>query len=348
MHAHVDRIAPALDILADVVMRPTLAADEFERRKQQRLAFLLQQNEEPRNLASQAFTSIVFGEEHPYGRPMLGTRETVGRITRDDVAAFHANYIRPDVAFFVVVGDIDEESVRVMLERAFGAWRAGASADIPAIQAPATRTSRAIHVVDRPASAQSELRIGGLGIDRTSPDFFPVMVMNTVLGGSFTSRLNLNLRQDKGYTYGAGSSFGLRLYTGPFVASTAVDTNVTADAIHQIMLEIDRIRDEVVPADELDRAQNYIALGLPRGFETTSDIANHIAEVELYHLGADYYDKYVERIRAVTAAEVQRVARRYLDTASFAVVLAGDLHATQRSLQELELGPVLKRVQGTQ
>ena len=342
IHAHTDRIAPALSLLADVIMRPTISQDDFDRKQQQRLAALLQERDEPRAVASRAFASTVFGSQHPYGRPLHGTRRTVESLTRGQVAHFHAQYIRPGNAFLVAVGDIEPERLIVTLERAFAGWD-GATVAPTTLADPPAATTAAIHVIDRPGAGQSELRVGHIGLARSSPDYFPVVVMNTILGGSFTSRLNLNLRQDKGYTYGAGSNFGFRLWPGPFQVSTAVDTNVTADAVRQIMMEIARIREELVPADELARAQSYIALGLPRTFETTADIASHVSELELYGLGTAYYDEFVGRVRAVTAADVQRVAHSYLDPGAMAVVLAGDYSATEASLRELGIGPVHKR-----
>jgi predicted Zn-dependent peptidase len=342
VHAHTSRFGPALDILADVVVRPAITQTDFDRKKQQRLTALLQEKEEPRALASNLFNRVVFGPDHPYSLPMSGTRDSVVALTRNDVAAFHQSYVRPGNAFVVAVGDVDADELVAMLERSLGGW---ADAPVPPVVLPAAPAvvPAGVYVVDRPASPQSELRVGHAGVARTSPDYFPILVMNTILGGSFTSRLNLNLRQDKGYTYGAGSNFGFRLAAGPFLASTAVDTHVTADAVLQIMTEIRRIRDERVPGDELGRAQSYIALGLPRSFETTADIANHLAEIEIYGLGDSYYDEYVDRVRAVTAEDVQRVARQYLDPAGTVAAVAGDYAAIHDSLKALNLGEVHKR-----
>jgi predicted Zn-dependent peptidase len=342
VHAHAERIDAAVRIMADVVLNPTLAQNDFDRKKEQRLAGILQDRDEPRALAARAFSEIVYGAAHPYGMPLHGTAATVTQLSRQQVADFHAHHIHPGNAFIVVVGDVDRDKLVAVLERAFAGWD-GEAVGQENLPSPPRATGTTIHVVDRPGAAQSELRIGAVGLARSSPDYFPVILMNTILGGSFTSRLNLNLRQDKGYTYGAGSSFTFRRWAGPFVVSTAVDTQVTADAVRQVMHEIARIRDEPVPAEELARAQSYIALGLPRTFETTADIASHVAELELYGLGDEFYDTFTDRIRAVTAADVQRVARSYLDPAALAVVLAGDFDATSESLRDLGIGPVIRR-----
>jgi zinc protease len=342
IHVHTSRLQPALDILADIIIRPAIPQADFDRRKQQRLASILQDREEPRVLASQAFNAVVFGADHPYGAPLHGTRSTIEKLQREDAVAYHQKYVRPGNAFMVAVGDVRALELVTMLETAFGQWP-NAPVEARRLQAPPPPPPTAIHVVDRPGSGQSELRVGTLGVRRTTPDYFPLLVLNTVLGGSFTSRLNLNLRQDKGYTYGAGSSFGFRLAEGPFVASSAVDTAVTDDAVRQILLEIGRLREELVPAAELTRAQSYIALGLPRSFETTADVASHIAEIELYGLGDSYFDAYVPQVRAVTAEDVRRVARQYLDPAAMSIVIAGDHAAIEAPLAALGAGPVHRR-----
>ena len=339
LHVHADRLMDALAILADVILRPTFPVTDFERKQQECLVSLLQERDEPRILASNAFTAVVFGDDHPYGRPLHGRRSTVARIGLEDVVAYHSQFVRPDNAFFVVVGAVAAETVRTALNAMFREW---ARADVQAVPLPATPDSRAtaIHIVDRPGSGQSELRVGGPGAPRSSPDYFPLLVLNTILGGSFTSRLNLNLRQDKGYTYGAGSAFGFRHAVGPFQASSAVHTGATEDAVRQILAELTRLRVEAVPAAELARAQSYVALGLPRTFETTEDIAAHIAEIELYGLGEKYFEEYVRRVEAVSAADVQRMAEKYLDPGRMSIVIAGDRAAIEAPLQALGVGPV--------
>ncbi len=370
LHVHTDQLEPALGLMADIVIRPTMPAADFERKKQQRLTAILQEKEEPRALASQAFNAVVFGGTHAYGSPLHGTRASIERMTRDDAVAYHHSFVRPGNSFLVVVGDISATALVPLLDRVFADWTDGASVAAsvatpvaapvaPPVAAPVAPprgpwppsastfagagVSAGVHIVDRPGSAQSELRAGCIGVPRSSPDYFPIVVLNTLLGGSFTSRLNLNLRQDKGYTYGAGSSFVMRLDAGPFIVSTAVDTAVTDDAVRQILAEITRLREETVPADELLRAQSYIALGLPRSFETTADVASHVAELEVYGLGDDYFDSYVRRIRAVTAADVMRVAKQYLNPRHMNVVVAGDAAKIAEPMRALGIGTVYNK-----
>ncbi|MEO5510182.1 MAG: pitrilysin family protein [Longimicrobiales bacterium] len=342
LHVHTDRITPALAILADIVIRPTIPQVDFERKQRERLTALLQEREEPRILAARAFGDVVFGSAHPYGRPLHGSRRSVERFTREHLVAFHKQSVRPGNAFLVVVGDVRSDAVVELLELTFRGWT-DAPAPVAPVLDPPPRQPTAIHVVDRPGSGQSEVRVGCVGVPRSTADYFSLLVMNTILGGSFTSRLNLNLRQDKGWTYGASSSFGFRRSAGPFTVSTAVDTAVTASAVAEIFEEIAGLRERLVPADELARAQSYIALGLPRSFETTADIAAHVAELEIYGLGDDYFDGYVRRVRDVAAGDVLRVAQAYLDPSAMAVVIAGDLAQIQKPLNALGIGPVISR-----
>jgi predicted Zn-dependent peptidase len=194
-------------------------------------------------------------------------------------------------------------------------------------------------IVDRPGAAQSQVRVGGVGVPRSTPDYFPILVLNTILGGSFTSRLNQNLREQHGYAYGARSVFEMRRAAGPFVAAAGVQTDKTAEALREIFKELEGIR-APVPAEELERAKNYLALGLPRDFETTRDIAARLAELFVYDLPEDFYRNYVPRLQAVTAADVARVARQHIDPRRFVVVVAGDRKVIEAPVRALGIGPV--------
>jgi predicted Zn-dependent peptidase len=183
------------------------------------------------------------------------------------------------------------------------------------------------------------VRIGWVGVARSTPDYFPVTVMNTVLGGAFSSRLNLNLREKHGYTYGAQSQFDMRLGAGPFVAAAGIQTDKTADALKEFFVELNGIR-QPVPADELARAKHYVSLRYPLGFETTGDIASRLEQAIIYHLPADYFSTYVQKIEGVTAADVQRVAQKYIQPERFAVVIAGDRATIEPGIRALNLGPI--------
>ena len=190
-----------------------------------------------------------------------------------------------------------------------------------------------------PGAPQSQVRIGWVGVPRSTPDYFPITVMNTVLGGSFSSRLNLNLREKHGYTYGANSQFDMRLGAGPFVASAGIQTDKTSEALKEFFAELDAIK-QTVPADELTRARRYISLRYPLGFETSGDIATRLEQAIVYRLPDDYFATYVRKIESVTAADVQRVAQKYIDPAHFAVVIAGDRSAIEPGIRALNFGPI--------
>lgn len=339
LHVLTPRVELALELLADIVINPTFPDEEIERRRRERLAAILQERDEPRTVATRAFNRHAYGPSHPYSVPLAGTRTGVEAVCRADLLDLYRRRFSPANAFVVLVGDITPESALPVLERLFGGWRAPPVQDLPEFEL-LPQSDGAVHIVDRPAAPQSELRVGRPGPRRETPDYFPLLVANTVLGGAFTSRLNMRLREEKAYTYGAGSSFALRSGGGPFLASTAVATAATADAIDVMVTEIARMSEELVPEPELERAKNYVVLGLPRTFETTGDIAQHVSEVALHRLGADYYDTYGGRVRAVTAADVQAASQRWLGREGLTIAIAGDAGAIREDLEKLKIGAV--------
>lgn len=342
LHVLRPRLDYAMELMADVVVHPTFPEEELDRKRAERLAALSQRRDEPSIVASNAFAAVLYGAAHPYGLSTLGTEESVRAIDREDLLRTYHRHVRPGNAFLVVAGAITMDELIPMLERHFSEWQ-GSAAALPPLPEPPAPAQTTIHIVDKPGAAQSEIRIGQIGVARDTPDYFPLLVMNTILGGSFTSRLNMNLREDKGYTYGARSGFDHRLAAGPFTAAAAVHTAVTDSAVIEFVSEMRRIRDERVPAAELDRAKNYIAYGLARRFETTDDIAHNLSDAELYGLGDDYFDEYVARVRAVTGEDVQRVAGRYLDPGRWAIVVAGDRSAIEEKLRALGVGDIVLR-----
>jgi predicted Zn-dependent peptidase len=270
----------------------------------------------------------------------MGTATTIASFTPDDLRAFYSSAFRPDNATLIVVGDVTPASVMPLLEKGFGAWKApgGAPAHVKLPQVP-QRTRREIYLVDKPGSAQTQIRIGSVGVPRSTPDYFPIQVMNTVFGGAFSARLNLNLREEHGYSYGAFSTFDMRLDAGPFAAMAGVQTDKTAEAIKEFFNEFEGML-APVPPDELERAKNYISLRFPAGFETTGDISRRLEDALVYSLPDDYFSQYVQRIEAVTAADVQRVARQYLQPERMAVVLVGDRKVIEPGIRALNLGPI--------
>jgi len=234
---------------------------------------------------------------------------------------------------------VTPDRVVPLLETQFGKWDKGVAPAHSTLTAPALPAARQVYIIDKPGAPQSQVRIGWVGVARSTPDYFPVTVMNTVLGGAFSSRLNLNLREKHGYTYGAQSQFDMRLGAGPFVAAAGVQTDKTADALKEFFAELEGIR-QPVPADELARAKHYVSLRYPLGFETTGDIATRLEQALVYHLPDNYFSTYVQKIESVTAAEVQRVAQKYIQPERFAVVIAGDRAAIEPAVRALNLGAI--------
>jgi predicted Zn-dependent peptidase len=342
LHVPKRRLGPALDLLADVVLRPTFPDTEIARQRDLRRAQILQQRDQPVAMANVAFAAIVFGATHPYGRPASGTETSTAALNRDRVLQFYQAYYRPNTTRMLVVGDVTLNEAKRLVAARFGGWARGEAPPPPTASAPAA-AARSIYLVDKPGAAQSVVRIGQIGVSRATPDFFALEVLNTILGGSFTSRLNQNLRETHGYTYGANSQFAMRRLAGPFVASASIVTAKTDSALIEFMRELRRIRDEAVPQAELAKAKAYISLGLPAEFETTQGAARQFSNLLLYDLPLDYYGTYIPRINAVTAADVQRVARQYLDPDHFAIVVVGDRSKIEAGLQALHEGPIAYR-----
>jgi len=342
LHVPKRRLEPALDLLADILLRPTFADSEITRQHDLRVAALLQLRDQPVQMAGVAFPAIVFGSAHPYGRPLNGTDSSTALLSRARVRRFYDTVYRPNGAQLLVVGDVTLTEIRRLIDQRFGAWARG---DVPVVaeaKAPAP-PARTIYLVDKPGAPQSVIRIGHAGVARATPDYFALEVLNTILGGSFTSRLNQNLRETHGYTYGASSSFAMRRMAGPFTASASVVTDKTDSSLVEFLKELRRIRDEAVPPAELEKAKSYIVLGLPGNFETTGGSAAQYRDLLIYDLPLDYYASYMAGITAVTAADVQRVARRYVDPDHFAIVVVGDRSLIESGIQALNEGPIARR-----
>jgi zinc protease len=344
LHVPKRRLAQALDLLADVVLRPTFADSEVTRQRELRRTQLLQQRDEPVQVANVAFPAIVYGSVHPYGRPLSGTDASVGGLTRERVAAFYRAFYRPNGARLLLVGDVTPDEARQLVAARFGGWaRVEAAVTSSTAAPPPVPTPRAIYLIDKPGAAQSVVRIGHLGPARDTPDYFALQVLNTILGGAFTSRLNQNLRETHGYTYGAGSAFSLRRQGGPFVAQASVVTAKTDSSLIEFLKELRRIRDEAVPTAEIEKAKQYLTLGLPGDFETTAGAAFRFRDLLVYGLPLGYYGGYAAGVNAVTAADVQRVARRYIDPDRFDIVVVGDRSQIEAGIRALNEGPIIYR-----
>jgi zinc protease len=340
LHVPVARLADALPIMADVALRPTFPKDELERLRQQRLTNLIQARDDAATIASLAFSRVVYGPSHRFGTATMGTADTIRSFAIEDLRTFYASAFRPDNATLLIVGDVTPDKVLPLAETNFGGWKAAGARPVrPPLQAVAARSRREIYLVDKPGAPQSQIRIGSIGVPRSTPDYFPIQVANTILGDSFSSRLNMNLREEHGYTYGASSIFDMRIQPGPFYAAAGVQTDKTSESLTEFFKELNGIQ-QPVPADELSRAKNYVALRFPSGFETTGNISRRLEEVLTYRLSDDYFSRYVPGIEAVTAADVQRVSRSYIQPDKLAVVIVGDRKVIETGIRALNLGPI--------
>ena len=338
LHTPLSKIDQALPLMADIAIHPTFPAAELERKRKERLTTLLQWFDEPRAIASVLFNRTLFGAQHPYGVPTLGSEKSIRDFTVEDMRAFHSLFFHAGNATLVVVGDVVPQTILPKLESAFGSWPRKPVSKLSWAR-PKQVQRRQIYLVDKPGAAQSEIRIGRIGAERLTEDYFPLIVMNTILGGSFTSRLNQNLREQHGYTYGASSSFVFWPLPGPFLAASAVQTAVTDKALTEFMNELKRILEP--PSDEeLTRAKNYLALRYPRSFQTASQIAGQLGEIVTYNLPDGYINTYVQRVLSVTKKDVVRVAKKYLDPEAVAIIIVGDRKVIEKSLRDLNLGPL--------
>jgi zinc protease len=329
----------AVDVLSDLVRAPTFPQSEVDRIRAEQLAGILQRRAEPRGLANEMANRWIFSADSTFARPLDGTAASVEGLTRQDILAFHASRYTPEGASIVVAGELDRDQALELAERAFGSWSGGV-AEGPRLKAEPRSRERQLVIVDRPGAVQSEIRVGQVGLPRSTPDFFPVLVMNAILGGAFTSRLNLNLRERQGFTYGVSSSFAMRRNRGPFAVSTAVQTEVTAAALTEIMKEVDGIHAGPVRPEEVEDARNYLAGIFPLRLQTTDGVASRLAELALYGLPDDYFDSYRDRILAVTVADVERVAREHLRPKEMAAVIVGDASKIRDSLEALGVATI--------
>ena len=342
MSVPVSKLAEALPLMSDVALRPSFPVSELDRLRKERLTGLLQARDNAGALIQLAFPRIVFGPTHRYGTSANGLPATIEALTVDDLKTFYRSHFRPDNATLLVVGDLTPATALPMLERAFGNWKADGMAPLVADVPNAPQlTKRQVYLVDKPEAAQSQIRIGWVGVSRSTPDYAVLEVLNTVLGGSFTSRLNQNLREKNGYAYGASSGFDMRLSAGPFLASAGVQTDKTADALKEFFNELNGILTPV-PPDELAKARNYVALGFPGEFETTSDMARKLEELVIYNLPDTTFSNFVPSVTAVTAADLQRAAARFVQPERMAVVVVGDLKLIEGPIRALNLGPITR------
>jgi zinc protease len=340
MSVPVSKLGEALPVMSDVALRPTFPAGELDRLRKERLTALLQARDNPSSLIQLAFPRVVYGPTHRYGTSANGLPPAIEALTAADLQAFYRAHYRPDNATLLIVGDVTPAAIMPLLEKGFGSWKttgmAPLVAEVP--HAPQLK-SRQIFIVDKPEAAQTEIRIGWVGVPRSTPDYAVLQVLNTILGGSFTSRLNDNLREEHGYSYGAGSVFDTRLSAGPFYAAAGVQTDKTGEALKEFFNELNGML-EPVPAEELTKAKNYVALSFPGEFETTGDMARKLEELVVYQLPDDTFTTFVAAVSKVSADDLQRLAARYIQPDKMAVVVVGDRKVIEGPIRALNLGPV--------
>jgi zinc protease len=326
----------ALDLLADVAQNPTFPPEEVERQRASRLANLVAAKSNPAQIAARVMASALYGTAHPYGYTELGTEASNKAMSRATMEDYWKQQLVPGNAALVVVGAVSRKELEAMTTKAFAGW-AGKAATRTKLPAPGGTTAKLV-IVDMPGAAQTQVRVASVGVPRATPDFEALEVVNTLLGGLFSSRINLNLREDKGYTYGAFSTFAFRQEAGPFFVGAGVRTDATAPAVTEIYNEIKKMKDVEVTMDELTLGKDSLVRSMPGRFETTSQAAASFATLFVYDLGLDYYSKYIERVVGIDAAVAHAAARKHLQPERMLVVAVGDRQKIEAELKKLNLG----------
>ena len=317
----VENLDQTFDLLADVIRNPSFPADEVEKYKTRSLAQLQFQRSNPQFLAQERFSRAIYGD-HP-AAIVSPPVESLKKLTSKDLVAFHSTYYRPNNAILAIVGDVTLKELLPKIEKAFGDWQ---KADVPASAIPAAPEQAAsrILLIDRPGSVQTVLQLGTLGIERNSPDYFSILLADKILGGGPAARLFLNLREDKGYTYGAYSNFGGSRFRGTWASSSEVRTDVTEGAMKEFMFELKRLRNEKVSAEELENAKRAIVGSFALSLEQPQSLLQNIITQKLYDLPADYWDTYPQKVSAITVDDIQKVAQKYIDLDHIQIVAVGD------------------------
>jgi len=310
-----------LDLLAEVALQPSFPENEVELAKQNTKESLRQQRAQPSFLASEMVSKVMFGD-HPYS-VVAPTPESIDHFSREEFVKFHRTKLVPNNAVFIVVGDIRYDDILNRVESLFSTWQRGEElvANFPA---PPVRTKRTAYLVDRPGSAQSNIVVANSGIVRTSPDYFPMLLMHTVLGANASSRLFMNIREDKGYTYGAYSNLDARRSAGTFRATAEVRTPVTGDSVKEFFYELDRIGNEPVSEKEIADAKSYLTGVFPIRLETQEGLTDQLVQIKMLNLPDDYLENYRDNLQAVTVDDIQRVAQKYINPDEAALIIVGD------------------------
>jgi zinc protease len=356
LSAHVEvprsRLTPALALLAELALEPSFPEREVQRLRDERLNDLRQAMADPRRHVERAFAEVIYAPDAAYARPSGGTEASVAALGREALVERHRALMRPEHCTLIISGDLEGVPVDEAVAEAFGDWGASVEAHeasdaggevgggAPEPAAPDRPGRRRVVIVDRPGAPQSEVRVGHVGRPRRIPDFHALSVMNTLLGGLFNSRLNRLLREERGYTYGVSSAFDLRRAAGPFAVRCAVESDVTVEAVGDVIAELRRIREAPVEAVELATARDYLVGVFPLRFETSAHVAAALAGLVVHELPDDELDRYRPSIAAVTADEVLAAAVRHIDPERASIVIVGDADKLAARLRKAGLGRV--------
>lgn len=334
-----DRLPQALELLSEMLLEPAFPEDEVTRAREQQLASIRQRAMDPSSLATDVALASYYAEGVPYGRAVDGTVASIEEMSRASMIGYvDANY-RPDDGGLVVVGDVEPSEVEALVTSHLGEWKGAPASRADFAAKPATRERR-VRIVHRPGAVQSEIRVGHVGAPRATPDYYPLSIANMVLGGMFTSRLNLNLREKNGFTYGVRSRFTFRSQAGPFQVSTAAGNEVTAPAVREIMHELGQMAAEGPTDDEVAAARDYAAGVFGLQLETAGQIATRVSQLVVFGLPDDHFDRYRDEVRSVTTAEAAEAAARHIRPDEAQIVVVGDADAIGEPIRELGLGAV--------
>ena len=335
-----DKFAPTLEILADMLLNSTFPAPALERLRAQRLVQLAQANAQPGTIGSRVYSRVLYGADHPFGR--TATEATVKAVTRDDVVAFHNTYFKPGRAIVTVVGDVNAATVKATLDKALAGWTAGGDKPDFKYPTPPDPKPTTIYLVDKPGAAQSVFNIGLPGPPRNTPDYMALEVMNFILGGHFQSRLNANIREEKGYSYGVGSGFSFGKGPGPFTTGGDVVSDKTDAALVEFMKELRGIHGgRPITDEEMKTAKDSLIQGLPDRFSSLAAIGSSILNLYLNDLPMDFYQNYPKAISAVTKDDVLRVAKKYVDLEHLNIVIVGDRKSIEGPLKATGIAPIV-------
>ncbi len=344
LSAHVEvprtHLAEAMALFAEMSLRPAFPEREVYRLRDERLNDLQQVMADPRRRAEKAFPEVIYADDAAYARPLGGVEETVAPIDRDVLASRHEALMRPEAATLIVCGDIEDLPLDDIIADAFGEWAGGGDGPSVPSAPDAGADGRRVVLVDRPGAPQSEIRVGHVGTRRRIEDFHALSVTNALLGGLFNSRLNMLLREKRGYTYGVQSGFDMRRSAGPFAVRCAVESDVTAPAVDDIMAELGRLASDPVEDAELDAARDYLIGVFPLRFETSAQVAGALSGLVVHDLPDDELDRYRPAVAAVTADDVRAAAAAHIDAERAAIVFVGDVSKFEQPLREAGYGEV--------